>query len=66
MGQHYLSALFSPCSVAVIGASDRPDRRGRHRAEIVKPNSRELMVGVTSNPVFGPVITFGAGGAVDK
>jgi acetyltransferase len=29
---------------------------------IVKPNGRELMVGVTSDPVFGPVITFGAGG----
>lgn len=28
----------------------------------VKPNGRELMVGVTSDPVFGPVITFGAGG----
>jgi acetyltransferase len=29
---------------------------------IVKPNGRELMIGVTSDPVFGPVITFGAGG----
>lgn len=29
---------------------------------IIKPNGRELMVGVTSDPVFGPVITFGAGG----
>ena len=29
---------------------------------IVKPNGRELMVGVTNDPVFGPVITFGAGG----
>ncbi|MCL4470084.1 MAG: bifunctional acetate--CoA ligase family protein/GNAT family N-acetyltransferase [Sulfuricella sp.] len=29
---------------------------------VVKPNGRELMVGVTSDPVFGPVITFGAGG----
>jgi acetyltransferase len=29
---------------------------------IVKPNGRELMVGVTTDPVFGPVITFGAGG----
>ncbi|HEY0665627.1 MAG TPA: GNAT family N-acetyltransferase, partial [Gallionella sp.] len=28
----------------------------------VKPNGRELMIGVTSDPVFGPVITFGAGG----
>lgn len=27
-----------------------------------KPNGRELMVGVTTDPVFGPVITFGAGG----
>ncbi|HLP99275.1 MAG TPA: bifunctional acetate--CoA ligase family protein/GNAT family N-acetyltransferase [Sideroxyarcus sp.] len=29
---------------------------------IVKPNGRELMIGVTSDPVFGPVVTFGAGG----
>jgi acetyltransferase len=29
---------------------------------IVKANGRELMIGVTSDPVFGPVITFGAGG----
>ncbi|MGB8518280.1 MAG: bifunctional acetate--CoA ligase family protein/GNAT family N-acetyltransferase [Gallionella sp.] len=27
-----------------------------------KPNGRELMIGVTTDPVFGPVITFGAGG----
>jgi acetyltransferase len=31
---------------------------------IIKPNSRELMVGVTTDPVFGPVITFGAGGTM--
>lgn len=29
---------------------------------VVKPNGRELMLGVTSDLVFGPVITFGAGG----
>jgi acetyltransferase len=29
---------------------------------IVKPNGRELMVGVTNDSIFGPVITFGAGG----
>ncbi|TCV89024.1 bifunctional acetate--CoA ligase family protein/GNAT family N-acetyltransferase [Sulfurirhabdus autotrophica] len=29
---------------------------------VIKSNGRELMVGVTSDPVFGPVITFGAGG----
>ena len=28
MSQHYLSPLFSPASVAVIGASDRPDSVG--------------------------------------
>jgi acetyltransferase len=31
---------------------------------VVKPNGRELMVGVTNDPVFGPVITFGAGGTM--
>jgi len=30
---------------------------------IVKPNGRELLVGVVKDPVFGPVITFGAGGS---
>ena len=29
---------------------------------VSRPNGRELMIGVTSDPVFGPVITFGAGG----
>ncbi|MCX7628312.1 MAG: bifunctional acetate--CoA ligase family protein/GNAT family N-acetyltransferase [Methylophilaceae bacterium] len=29
---------------------------------IIKPHGRELMVGIVSDPVFGPVITFGAGG----
>lgn len=29
---------------------------------ILKPNGRELMIGVTSDSVFGPVITFGSGG----
>ncbi|CAK0758136.1 acetyltransferase [Gammaproteobacteria bacterium] len=29
---------------------------------IRKPNGRELMIGVTNDPVFGPIITFGAGG----
>ncbi len=28
MGQHYLRKLFSPKSVAVIGASDRPNAIG--------------------------------------
>jgi acetyltransferase len=28
----------------------------------VRPNGRELMVGVVSDPAFGPVITFGTGG----
>jgi acetyltransferase len=29
---------------------------------VARPNGRELMVGVVRDPVFGPVITFGAGG----
>ncbi len=31
---------------------------------VVKPNGRELMIGVTTDAVFGPVITFGAGGVM--
>ncbi len=27
-----------------------------------RPNGRELLVGISTDPVFGPVITFGAGG----
>ncbi|HZX33334.1 MAG TPA: bifunctional acetate--CoA ligase family protein/GNAT family N-acetyltransferase [Rhodocyclaceae bacterium] len=30
---------------------------------LARPNGRELMVGVFRDPIFGPVITFGAGGA---
>jgi acetyltransferase len=30
----------------------------------VKPNGRELMLGVTTDPIFGPVITFSAGGVM--
>ncbi|HEY8353940.1 MAG TPA: bifunctional acetate--CoA ligase family protein/GNAT family N-acetyltransferase [Methylophilaceae bacterium] len=29
---------------------------------VIKPNGRELMIGVAQDPVFGPMITFGAGG----
>lgn len=29
---------------------------------VIKPDGRELMVGVARDPVFGPMITFGAGG----
>ncbi|CAK0739821.1 acetyltransferase [Gammaproteobacteria bacterium] len=29
---------------------------------IRKPNGRELMIGVSHDPMFGPIITFGAGG----
>lgn len=29
---------------------------------IRKPNGRELMIGITNDPLFGPIITFGAGG----
>ena len=31
---------------------------------VMKPNGRELMIGVTADPIFGPVITFGAGGTM--
>ncbi|XCN73575.1 MAG: bifunctional acetate--CoA ligase family protein/GNAT family N-acetyltransferase [Candidatus Electrothrix aestuarii] len=29
---------------------------------LLRPNGRELLVGLVTDPVFGPVITFGAGG----
>jgi acetyltransferase len=31
---------------------------------VSKPNGRELLVGAVTDPVFGPVVTFGAGGLV--
>ena len=31
---------------------------------VIKSNGRELMIGVITDPVFGPVITFGAGGVL--
>lgn len=46
-------------------ALNRPDARVDGvsiESMVVKPNGREIMIGVTSDPVFGPVITFGAGG----
>jgi acetyltransferase len=45
--------------------ANRPDARVDGIAiqpMIRKPNGRELMVGVISDPRFGPVISFGAGG----
>lgn len=31
---------------------------------VQRPNGRELLVGIITDPVFGPVITFGAGGTL--
>ena len=45
--------------------ANRPDARVDGIAiqpMIRKPNGRELMVGVISDPLFGPVISFGSGG----
>jgi acetyltransferase len=46
---------------------NRPDARVDGVAVqpmVCKPNGRELMVGVISDPIFGPVISFGAGGTI--
>ena len=43
----------------------RPDAtlRGFHRASMARrPNAQELIVGVATDAVFGPVILFGQGG----
>jgi acetyltransferase len=43
----------------------RPDARVEGvtiQPMVSKRNGRELMIGIVSDPVFGPVITFGAGG----
>lgn len=45
--------------------NNRPDARVEGIAiqpMVQKPNGRELMVGVIADPLFGPVISFGAGG----
>lgn len=45
--------------------TNRPDARVDGvslQPMVCKPNGRELMVGVFSDPIFGPVISFGAGG----
>ncbi len=45
--------------------TNRPDARADGvtlQPMVCKPNGRELMVGVISDPIFGPVISFGAGG----
>ena len=45
--------------------TNRPDARIDGVAlqpMVCKPNGRELMVGVISDPIFGPVISFGVGG----
>ena len=50
--------------VEAVGAS-RPGAKVHGVAVepmIARPNARELMVGVIRDPVFGPAITFGAGG----
>jgi acetyltransferase len=46
-------------SKALLAAFHIPVASG----EIARPNGRELLAGVVRDPVFGPAITFGAGGA---
>jgi acetyltransferase len=46
-------------------AKKRPDARLRGvtiEPMVQRPNSREVMIGVVRDPVFGPAISFGAGG----
>jgi acetyltransferase len=56
-------AAFADITARVRAA--RPDARIEGIAiepMVVKPHGRELMIGVVKDPVFGPVITCGAGG----
>lgn len=56
-------AAFAAIHASVRAA--RPDARIEGIAiepMVVKPHGRELMIGVVKDPVFGPVITCGAGG----
>ncbi len=49
--------LTEPESMAVLRAFRIPtEKKDRN------PNSRELMIGIMRDPVFGPVISFGSGG----
>ena len=46
-------------------AAERPEARVDGvsiERMVAKPHARELMVGVSTDPIFGPAITFGAGG----
>ena len=60
---HEVRAAYQKISENI--ALNRPDAKMDGVAiepMIVKRNGRELMIGVTTDPAFGPVITFGAGG----
>ncbi|MEI6415644.1 MAG: acetate--CoA ligase family protein, partial [Pseudomonadota bacterium] len=66
MGQHYLSKLFSPQSVAIIGASERPDSVGnvvlknmleggyQGKLYAVNPNHAEIL-GIRAYPSIGAI-----------
>src|SRR5674476_730353 len=70
MGKHYLSSLFAPKSVAVFGASDRPDSVGqivfrnlletarRYGIRLIGPNCLGIM-----RPSIGLNATFNKGSA---
>lgn len=66
LGLHDEAAVLAAFDTILANAKRlRPEARVDGvavQAMVTRRNAREVLVGVTTDPVFGPVITFGAGG----